>query len=526
MDPLEIVARIGGDSPPTDQELAAARAELQDLLDAATSPDNDSPDIELARDLREGLALVDDEIGERTEASAQVRREADELRAGIFDTDGDEDDDDEVVDADVDDPEPVMAGADVIARLRDRVTATLNEPVDLEPDEPDTFVRGVGPAGGFDLGDEPTLASAAQLFARHAPTVNRGGERLLSIEKRFPEGRRLGSNATENTRKIEAVASPRAVTAAGGICDPLDADHDHPICGERARPIRDALPNFNATRGGLRFAPSMTLGDLSDGITVWTHATDQSPGESTKDCPSLTCDEELEDTVDAVVACLTVGNFQAKFNPEFWASSLDLLMVEHDRVAEQQLLASIDASATDVTGQDLNDGSIVNVLLNLDKATAGIRSRHRLSRSTTFRAILPDWVRDALRAHLIRQNPHGSLDQYSAADSAIASWFPSRNITPVWSPDADVFGVQNAGAINDWPGGDVTIRLFPEGTFVFFDGGTLDLGTEIVDSALNATNDRQAFMETFEKAVFRGCEAYELTVPVEELCICAEGTSV
>ena len=90
------------------------------------------------------------------------------------------------------------------------------------------------------------------------------------------------------------------------------------------------------------------------------------------------------------------------------------------------------------------------------------------------------------------------------------------------APDLDVFGTQNAGALLDYPGGTTQFIVYPEGTFMFLDGGTLDLGTEITDSTLNKTNDRQAFVETFEKAVKRGCESLAVTVTINEGCQCPE----
>ena len=44
---------------------------------------------------------------------------------------------------------------------------------------------------------------------------------------------------------------------------------------------------------------------------------------------------------------------------------------------------------------------------------------------------------------------------------------------------------------------EVAWTLYPQGTFLAMDGGTLDLGI-IRDSVLNSTNDFQIFAETFE----------------------------
>jgi hypothetical protein len=349
------------------------------------------------------------------------------------------------------------------------------------------------------------------------------------MDFQYPEDRRLHStNAGDNTRLIDAVFTPEnmnvdAIGAAGGICGPLEADFTHPICGTRGRPIRDSLTRFNANRGGVRYAPSVGIADVVDGITVWPIETDESPGENTKACLVLDCVDEVVAEVDAIVACVQIGNFQARFNPEFWRSRLDVLMVAHDRIAEQTLYTDIVAGSTAVTYAG-STGTIYDVLSFIDKAVAGLRSRNRLNNSIGFRAILPDWVHQALRADIASQRLNGQsgADSLAQADATIDAFFRVRGVIPVWTLDVDVFGAQAAGALLDFPGGDAPITVYPEGTWMFLDGGTLDLGTEITDSTLNQTNDRQAFMETFEKVAFRGCESLTSTVSIAEVCVCPE----
>jgi hypothetical protein len=277
----------------------------------------------------------------------------------------------------------------------------------------------------------------------------------------------------------------------------------------------------------VRYAPSATLADLagleSTGpVTVWTHETDVAPSDAIKPCPHVECEPEVEVFVDAVVACLEVGNFQARFNPEFWRSQLDLLMVLHDRIAEQTLFNTIVSLSTAVTFTDFRN-SAQTFFVNLDRAIGGLKSRHRLM-DTQLRWIGPSWMRDAIRASIAYQASTGDwATGLSMADATINSFFTDRGVTPTWSPDVDLFATQNAGALNTWPGDNAQGVLYPEGTFFFLDGGTLDLGTEIRDSTLNSTNDRQAFLETFENVAYRGCEAYVVTVPIDETCVCTEG---
>jgi hypothetical protein len=526
------------ESPPTDEELAEARAGLIEAAKAAL--EGDKPDNASGRTIKEAIDKIDAEVITRREQVEADRKEAAELLKSLegepkAEAEGDEGEGDsgdaegdggegeggeEEAPAEAKQVAKVASLADAISRSSKRRTQRIEE---QPPSNDSVIVAALGPAQGAGLSQNADIDDVAKLFTQYAPQVKRGGSVLVHMERLYPEDRSLGLSAEENTRTIDKVTSPRAITAAGGICEPLPADFNHPICGDRGRPIFNANPTFRADRGGIRFAPSVTVADLEEAITVWTNTTDAEPGSDTKACPRVECEEEDSAKVDAIVACLTVGNFQARFNPEFWRSRLDLLMVAHDRIAEQTMYATIESNSTQVSFGG-GSGTVVDVLTVLDQATAGLKSRHRLI-GTGFTAILPSWLREALRVQLNNQAPAGSLDLFTVADAQLNAFFTSRNITPVWSPDIDVFADQGVAALVDFGaggvGGDgVDVVLYPNGTWLTLDGGTYDLGTNIADSTLNAVNDRQAFLETFEGVVQRGCESLSIAVPLDAPCIC------
>jgi hypothetical protein len=580
MDPelQQILDRIGGENPPTNDELLDLRSDLAAAAREALAPeDGSAPNIEVGRALRESIDRIDAELTGRQEAAEAARAEAAELLEGIEPVDddagdGDTDDDDNGDGADDDgdgdgaddggegsptdparrgdgdanpavgegdepavdgDREPVLASADRAklaqflergrARRRGtRRTVTRNE--EPEPQRYSVDVALSGPAIG--RGNQPprTFRDMGRVFDDAAGRVQKGARQtLVTLKKQYPESRQLSKDIGHNTRAVEDVLSPQALVAAGGVCDPLPADFDHPVCGDRGRPIRDALAQFGATRGGVRYVPSATLGDVieSGAITEWDYDTDVDPSDQVKACPRLDCEDELTVYVDAVVRCLTVGNFAARFSPEWWESRLELLLIAHDKVAELKLFNSMVALSTAVTFASVTGNTINDAFLAIDRAMAAIQSRHRVQ-NTRFQFVAPLWLRSAFRASVVRQFGRGSdTDALSLADSEINRLFSDRQIDPVWSPDLDPFGAQAAGALLDWPGGTTQTLLYPQGTFFFLDGGSIDLGVEITDSQLNATNDRQAFAETFEQVALRGCEAYALTLPVDETCVCA-----
>jgi hypothetical protein len=386
------------------------------------------------------------------------------------------------------------------------------------------------------LTNDPSMADLGTLFARHGHTKDTGRHTLVSMEWDIPTDRKLTYDVAESTRLLESVLTPNArqyeaVAAAGGICGPLEAVFEIPNVGSTVRPVRDSLTRFGAERGGIRFIPSLrpSSGTTSEGVAVWTAANDASPSSpAEKPCPHIDCGEECTATVDAITACLVVGNLQAKFSPEQWANALYDLSVQHARVAEAALLAGIDAGSIAATFGP-SSGTLSAVLGAVDRAVAGIRSRERLSDGIGFRAILDGWVRQALRSHFRHQDPEGQTTE--ATDSIIDSWFAARGVSVSYTLDDTVFGAQAAGALNAFPS-ETVVRVFPEGTWLYLDGGTLDLGTEIVDSDLIAVNDREAFMETFEGVAKRteacdvpGDDSLSITVTLDEDCICSTSTT-
>ena len=314
---------------------------------------------------------------------------------------------------------------------------------------------------------------------------------------------------------IRAAAADESLVASGGICAPQNVRYDMPTVGSDARPVRDGfMTRFQADRGGIATLPMPLLGDVSGAIGVWTEANDQNPSNpTTKPCLTVTCPDEDETVVEAITRCLEFGNFRARYFPEQIEAWMRLAAVEHARFAEQRLLAAISTGSTAVTtGQVL--GTSRDILTSLDRAMAVWRYRHRVEDSFALEWGAPRWLRDQIRVDIVRQLPVGTVEETLAvADATIDRFFAVRNIDPVWLMDGESgqrFSNQVAGTLQGWPS-TVKTYLAPAGSWLFLDGGTLDLGI-VRDSTLNATNDVQVFAETFEGAHFHGIGSWTLTL--------------
>ena len=367
-----------------------------------------------------------------------------------------------------------------------------------------------GYTAGSTLESMDTVAEAMSKRIHSLRRVNGGdGEQhiVASVTTSFPEDRTLSSDAEENWNKIQNVVGPEALVAAGGHQAPFEVRYDIFGFGTTGRPVRDALPRFQADRGGIRFITPPILSDYSDAVGVWTAANDASDSPSPSAKASLTVDAAVEETVatDAVTLQLQFGNLATRAYPELIARHNELGLIQHARESEQYLLSKIAAGSTAVTTSSLI-GVGRDMLVQVGRAAAAYRSRHRLEPDASVRVILPTWVRDAMAADLALSMPGDStLNAYAE----IEGYLTGRSVIVSYSLDQNIFGAQGAAALLEFPD-TFTWYMFAEGTFLFLDGGTLDLGI-IRDSTLVGTNDYKMFVETFEGVAKIGIESLAIT---------------
>ncbi len=362
------------------------------------------------------------------------------------------------------------------------------------------------------------MAQTLQRMPRNG--APRGDVLLASATWEYPEDRRLSEHdAWGNDSRIDAVAGLQALTATGGICAPTNIDYSVPTWAVADRPLRDGLPAFQATRGGILFIQPPDIGTLAGATGIWTEATDAAPGALTKPIVSIQCGSQVQVFVDAITFRLGFGNMLSRFAPEQVAANTDLAVAAGARVAENNLLNKIAAVCVqNVTAPVATTGlgAVRDLITTLHQALAAYRNAHRIPDSQTITAVFPEWLKALLKTDLAREIGHQQDSSWNAlmiSDQQIEDLLAATGIHPIWHLDgqpssvsggvAQVFGIQGGGAnILTFPT-KVVFYLFPEGQIQFLDGGRLDLGV-VRDSTLDATNDYEIFQETFESIAFRG----------------------
>lgn len=420
-----------------------------------------------------------------------------------------------------------VTAARVLRRPLPRTRQHAPAPV-VDPEDDSRLTPVVASAGlqrfsaGQPLTEDELGQALADAIRRGVSSTSRENVVIASVRyaDKVPEERHLRDNGmAENTRKIgqlrRQVEEGTALTAAGqGNCAPLTPYYKLQNITVQDRPVRDSLAGFTADRGGITFMPPPSLADIEDlgAVGVITEA-DQAAGGTfaVKSCGVVLCDDIVSQQVDQVYKCLQFGNLQSRAYPELVAHDNDLAMAAHARLAETLLLDSIKAGSTNVTGVDVSaQGAVNNYFGDLIESAAGIRSVNRMAVGATIQGLAPSWMRDLLTLDLIR----GQFDRWEWAQNQIDGLLARYGIEIAWYLDGSsngnqVFGPQSGGALNEFPTTAET-ALFPPGTWLFLDAGTLDLGI-VRDSTLNSINAYQLFAETFEHAVKVGVVSYWLT---------------
>lgn len=364
-----------------------------------------------------------------------------------------------------------------------------------------------GYAAGEGYRTSADIAKAMTDRIRATAGMNDGIKSVVaSLRADFPEARDLDdSDGRGNQRKIDAITDEAPILASGGFCAPLPVNYDIFGVGSTARPVRDSLPTFGATRGGIRYIQPPVLGSYAGAISLWTALNDANPTTpATKPVLKVNCANELTASTDAITLSLEFGNLMTRAFPELVQRHNQLALIEHARFAEKTLLSKISALSTKVTVA-AKLGTARDLLSAIARASAQYRNRHRIVRGIQLRLLMPDWTLDAIREDIASNM---AIENLAVTDGVVQAWFAARGFNISWYMD-DTFAAQTeGGALNEWPA-TIKFWLFSEGTLLFLDGGTLDLGV-IRDAELVSTNDYVTFVETFEGVAKVGIEVLEV----------------
>ncbi len=537
----------------SDAEVEAKLAEYVELADKVTAGDEETVGelsaAEIIAELEDGVGIIESLRAEQTlraetDAENQVkladlakRAKGDAAAEGDDDSgDGDGDADGEG-DGDGDgEGEPTAAEKEaVVASARPARRRSLPRPSgghaprerEETPEGDVVTITASATDGhaGYASGQKLTAEDIARAIVTRKESFGQGildnrGEKIpvARISSDYGEKRVLDGNAFRNQQKMRDVMGEEALVASGGICAPVTPYYGLLELSVPSRPVRDSLPRFNADRGGIRYAIPPTLADVTDAVGLITAANDARGGTfSLKSCQHVDCPDLAEVDVSIIYHCVEFGNLQSRTFPEQVAQFNELVLAAFARKAEVNLLDGIDGASTHTTAAAVA-GAAATLLGQMITAAAGYRSRNRMNIDAPLRVLAPAWIREAMLVDVLRSQ----FMRFDADYTTFEAQLRKANVNIGWYMDSptglnQVFGAQSGGALLPFPTTAVWY-IFAEGSFMFLDGGTLELGI-VRDSVLNSTNDYQIFGESFENIAYLGIESLRVVST-----FCADGS--
>ncbi|MDT0387818.1 major capsid protein [Streptomyces dubilierae] len=413
------------------------------------------------------------------------------------------------------------SGLDPQALAR-RATASLAETAQHAP-KPNVPQQRLAVTASVDIpgvahgGELATFDSVVDVVSRKAKSmpVTRGNpnyQTVASIRNEFAhtvDDRTTPAQVEELFRFLTSRdGDAEALVAAGGWCAPSEIRYDffNIACSSG---LID-LPTFGVTRGGVQFPVSPSLADAVDGVAfapfseelsvtsvpwLWTEADDiaAATGSPTKPCIRVPCPDFDEARLELYGICLTAGNLANDAYPEATQNTIRLLMAAHDHAVNARLIAQmlgLSTSPISLTGGAATDAAAPRIFNAAALAAVDTRERYGMCIDDVLEIVLPQWVREVIRADLAWK---AGVELLAVSNGQIDAYFLERNVRPQWVDDWQVRGsgqFGNASAMTAWPT-TVDFLMYPAGTFLHGNGMSLDLGV-VRDSVLNETNDHTA----------------------------------
>jgi hypothetical protein len=482
-----------------------------DALAAAKALD---PDMEA--DLpAETLDKIEAIVASRTEAGLEIaerERQAEELtarREAARKALADPDEVDEQVDEHVDETEVPAEDAEVVETEPALVASvTPKRPAvaragarQVKPVVPETkpraraVITAAADVPGLSLGAtvssvealSPATATVLQTLDRSRGRATRIEKPIASITLARTDGLSQAEYRDDQALMYAAADETRltgkSLVAAGGWCAPSETIYD--LCGKETLDGLWNVPTIQVNRGGVNFTKGPQFADFYAGASIAQTETQAEAGTE-KDCVEITCPDFTEVRLDVTGVCISVPILTNAAYPELVQRWISGTLIAHEHRKSVNLITrALALAGSAVAVANPWPTATGSLLAAIELVVNGERQRYRLGLGETLEAVLPFWIKGALRADLSQRT---GVDFLSVTDQMVDAWFALRGINAQyvygWQP---LVGTSSgAGPVVDYPA-SLEILVYPAGTFV---AGTKDVITlnGVYDSVGLSTN--------------------------------------
>lgn len=330
---------------------------------------------------------------------------------------------------------------------------------------------------------------------------------VASFKLDFPDDLTIDRHSDDQEVLMHAMQESRlpgdSLVASGGWCAPSETLYD--LCaGETTEGIL-SVPEVNAARGGIKYTSGPDFASIYTNVG-FSQTEAQAISGTTKTCYEVPCPSFTEVRLDVVGLCIKAPILTNAAYPELVQRWLTGSMVAHQHKVNAKVISAIETAAGTSKTITAHGSTAADVVESLALIADGIRSKYRLSMSTSMEVVLPWFAKGAMQA---------DLDNRSYAGQAtIDGLFAARNlqVSYVYDWQDATFPAGTAPAIA-YPA-NVKALIYPAGTFIKATNDVINLNA-VYDAASLASNIYTALFFEQGIAIAKMCyEAQLVTVPI------------
>lgn len=446
------------------------------------------------------VTTANEELGSREAAAAERSEALASARAAMAVKVAKEEDDEVVVvedgepAADEDDEEPkrpfaAEAKQSLSSRAARNRTSAPKTP--KAPERPRASLVAAADVKGVPAGQTFTgLADAAKAIKSRLDSLPKGTKNTRvqhgALEIRLPENAfsqeafgRSGDSEMLMQAGSETRLAGKSLVAAGGWGAPSEMILD--FCQQEDIGNLLQVPEVTVTRGGVQWTKGPTFADVFNSSTGFWDMTETTAEAGTELKTSIRPEipDFTERRLDAVGVMMEAGLLTRAGWPELIARYASLALTAHQFKLSMKSLKLIEGYTGAAKKVTSGFGNALDVLHVMELVATGERQKNAMAIDATLEALVPFWLRSAIRAALA--NRHG-MDFLAVTDAQIESYFAARKIKVQWINAYQNLELDENDIATEYPD-TFEVIMYPAGTYV---RGVADVIT--LDTIYDSTN--------------------------------------
>jgi hypothetical protein len=295
-----------------------------------------------------------------------------------------------------------------------------------------------------------------------------------------------------------------SLVAAGGWCAPSETLYD--LCAGETTEGMVSVPEVQVNRGGIRYTSGPDFGAIYAAVG-FCQTEAQAISGTTKPCFEVPCPTFTEVRLDVCGLCLKIPILTSVGYPELIQRWMSGSLIAHQHKMNAKVIAAMATAAGTALAPAALGSTSGDTRAGLTITADGLRQKYRLGMSASMEAVVPFWVKGAIKNDLANR---GGIAPSDVSDADVNGAFldAGLNVQFVydWQPLA-----ANAVAYPT----TYQALIYPAGTFIKGVSDVINLSA-VYDAASLATNVYTGLF--FEEGILVAQMCYQASLVTLGVC--------